>query len=166
MNATSTTSLPDSCPAPAELHSFALGKLPVATHERLASHVEACSRCQTALESTTLRGDSLLADIDRAAKLDTSPHEVRTPPTTGTLGGYEIVRELGRGGMGVVYLVRQPGADRLVALKQLRSDALLGSTLEEREEVLERFRSEARAAGRLTHTGVFLAARRPMRESG
>jgi hypothetical protein len=64
------------------------------------------------------------------------------------LGGYRLLRELGRGGMGVVYLAEQESLGRRVALKVLRPHL----TLEPRH--LDRFRREARAAARLRHPHV------------
>jgi serine/threonine-protein kinase len=66
-------------------------------------------------------------------------------------GRYEIVAELGRGAMGVVYKARDPQIDRLVALKTV---SLLGHDPEQGQEVRERFACEAQAAGRLHHPGI------------
>ena len=66
------------------------------------------------------------------------------------IGRYEIVKPLGRGAMGVVYLARDPIIDRRVALKTLRvdlDDDVAG-------EFRERFLREARAAGRINHAGI------------
>ncbi|MBF0169731.1 MAG: serine/threonine protein kinase [Nitrospinae bacterium] len=68
------------------------------------------------------------------------------------LGRYEIVRELGRGGMGIVLEGRDPMIDRSVALKIIKLSGM-GSAMEERE-LRERFFIEAKAAGRLIHPHI------------
>jgi len=69
----------------------------------------------------------------------------------GTLGKYELRREIGRGAMGVVYEGYDPMIKRVVALKTIRSDQLIG---EESATVIARFRREAQAAGRLSHPNI------------
>src|SRR5262245_36389350 len=64
------------------------------------------------------------------------------------VGEYRILREIGRGGMGIVYEAEQLSLGRHVALKVLPSHALLTSNL------LTRFQNEARAAARLHHTNI------------
>lgn len=61
--------------------------------------------------------------------------------------GFEIVRLLGVGGMGVVYLARQPSLDRLVALKMIRADNAAPA-------FRERFLAEAAVIARLRHPGI------------
>jgi serine/threonine protein kinase len=61
---------------------------------------------------------------------------------------YEIVRPLGQGGMGAVYLARERALDRFVAIKVLRPD------LAEAADSRERFRREARVAAQLSHRGI------------
>jgi serine/threonine-protein kinase len=63
--------------------------------------------------------------------------------------GYEIVRELGHGGMGIVYLARQLSANRSVALKLIRMDRLEHLSPRQREKRLVRFRTEVQAAARV-----------------
>ncbi|UCC32109.1 MAG: serine/threonine protein kinase, partial [Phycisphaerales bacterium] len=64
------------------------------------------------------------------------------------LGDFEIVREIGRGGMGVVYEARQLSLNRKVALKVLSGS--LGLT----SKAVVRFRREAEAAAKLHHTNI------------
>ncbi|MGH8681604.1 MAG: serine/threonine-protein kinase, partial [Burkholderiales bacterium] len=70
--------------------------------------------------------------------------------TAKQLGRYEILDELGRGAMGVVYKARDPIIDRVVALKTI-DFALTGAAAASFEQ---RFFQEARAAGRLNHPNI------------
>ena len=70
---------------------------------------------------------------------------------TKRFGRYEIVGELGRGAMGVVYKARDPQIERTVALKTV---ILRGQDPEAEEEFRKRFLNEAQAAGRLHHPGI------------
>jgi serine/threonine-protein kinase len=68
--------------------------------------------------------------------------------TIGKIGPYQLLRRLGAGGMGEVYLAYDERLDRQVAIKRIRSDK--GPTSERRE----RFRREARVAARLNHPAI------------
>jgi serine/threonine protein kinase len=65
-----------------------------------------------------------------------------------TIDRYEIVRHLGIGAMGTVYLARDPTLDREVAIKLLRHD------LVHRKDLLSRFKREAKAVARINHSNV------------
>ena len=67
------------------------------------------------------------------------------------LGKYEITGVLGKGGMGTVYQGTDPIIERTVALKTIRKELLEDG---QGEGMVERFKNEARAAGRLNHPGI------------
>src|SRR5712691_5930496 len=69
-----------------------------------------------------------------------------------TIGRYEILEEVGRGSMGVVYRARDPRIGRTVALKTIAFSFPLGPG--EEEEFLQRFYHEAQVAGRLNHPNI------------
>ncbi len=77
--------------------------------------------------------------------------EARKPTGDDRLGNYLIVRQLGEGGMGAVYLARDPDLGREVAIKVI-NPWLLGPTM--KPEIVERFRLEARAAAKVSHPNV------------
>ncbi|PKN68897.1 MAG: serine/threonine protein kinase, partial [Deltaproteobacteria bacterium HGW-Deltaproteobacteria-10] len=68
-----------------------------------------------------------------------------------TLGRYEIMKELGRGAMGTVFLGKDPRINREVAIKTLRYEEI---DTEQLEEVKKRFFREAEAAGKLSHPNI------------
>lgn len=74
------------------------------------------------------------------------------PDMPARLGRYEIVRQLGRGAMGVVYEGLDPNIGRRVAIKTARRDVIEASG--RADEMIERFLREARAAGGLNHAHI------------
>jgi serine/threonine protein kinase len=76
-------------------------------------------------------------------RMDTSNHR--------RFGRYEILDEIGRGAMGVVYRARDPKINRTVAIKTI---SLANQSPDAQREFRERFRCEAEAAGRLSHPGI------------
>ena len=79
---------------------------------------------------------------------DTVSDDAATPNRGRTFAGYQLLEELGRGGMGVVYKARQLHPERLVALKTIR-----GSRLVSQDDV-QRFLNESQAAAKLQHPGI------------
>jgi len=64
------------------------------------------------------------------------------------VGSFEIVREIGQGGMGVVYLAHQPTLNRMVVLKKIRRELLVDPG------IVDRFQREARSAAAVHHQNV------------
>jgi serine/threonine protein kinase/Flp pilus assembly protein TadD len=97
----------------------------------------------------------LLAALDLLAQLSSSAGSARSPGRTvvgeemgGTLGDFRLLREVGRGGMGLVYEAEQVSLRRRVALKVLP----FAATMDARH--LQRFHNEAQAAACLHHTNI------------
>jgi WD40 repeat protein/serine/threonine protein kinase len=86
-------------------------------------------------------------DHDFTPVFSPAPSEGRPPPLE-QLGDFRIVREIGRGGMGVVYEAEQASLGRRVALKVLPRQLLVDPRAK------QRFEREARAAARLHHTNI------------
>ena len=137
-----------------------------------------CSECGADLELESLVGDTTIEDVEPslvvelreafavgaecAVDVDLSSIDTiwrRTPGSGlrlgdeglgagGRLGDFQIVNELGRGGMGIVYRAKQMSLGREVALKVLPNYGRHGRTS------LRRFRAEAQAAARLNHSNI------------
>jgi WD40 repeat protein len=107
----------------------------LARHPELADDLDAC------LDALRLIGQAAPGPRAPAAGLPPGP-------APGTLGDFRLIRELGRGGMGIVYEAEQLSLGRRVALKVIRAGA--PATAAERL----RFRTEAEAAARLDHPNI------------
>jgi tetratricopeptide (TPR) repeat protein len=162
------------CPSAHQLKQLLDEELAEPEKDNVETHLESCAACQAFLErlanDTPLDGarpsippsaggadlpflDGLKrvppwARSQSSGGAEAADTPVPTPASVPTVPGYEVLRELGHGGMGIVYLARQVGLGRLVALKMLPAEAQANTG------ALARFRTEAEAVARLAHPNI------------
>ncbi|MEW6252401.1 MAG: serine/threonine-protein kinase [Planctomycetota bacterium] len=145
------------CPTAEELDGYVSGQLDREQAAAIHAHLVNCADCGTWVEEARA-GQVLLADVCRVIGpiAETPPDSSAAPPRLADsksaglperIGRYRILRRLGAGGMGVVYLAEQEHPRRLVALKVIRPGAAS-------PESLRRFAYESEVLGRLHHPGI------------
>jgi serine/threonine protein kinase len=151
------------CPTAVTLAGFAQGKLPPAEAVAVADHLARCPACVRAVEQVS--GDSFINLVQGArpsqpghshthlpARSAPTPAGVPVlPPELAAHPRYRILRELGRGGMGVVYQARQTLMNRQVVIK------VVNKALLDQPGSLERFCREIEAAAKLNHPNIVTA---------
>jgi serine/threonine protein kinase/WD40 repeat protein len=147
-----------------ELRAFQLGELPARLSAQVADHLETCKVCAAIAERLDSVVDACVLELRRAAEQMVAGDFDPAPRARGNVGvlrsseqstgfprpfgQYDLLRELGRGGMSVVYLARQRRPARVVALK------LILQGVHASPERRARFLAEANAIGRLQHPYV------------
>ncbi|HTU21266.1 MAG TPA: protein kinase [Gemmataceae bacterium] len=110
-------------------------------YPELAAEIKEVFPAMALMENVALADDSLVGDA-------TGPTRVTQGAPPPQLGDYRILREVGRGGMGIVYEAEQISLGRHVALKVLPRSVLLDAAQK------SRFEREAKAAAKLHHTNI------------
>jgi serine/threonine protein kinase/Flp pilus assembly protein TadD len=121
---------------------------PEAILARYPEHAESLRRLLPAIEVMAEFGVSASRLAARGVSSGIGPVDADVDTALGTLGDFRVLREIGRGGMGVVYEAEQMSLGRRVALKVLPFAAALDS------QQLRRFKTEAQAAAQLHHTNI------------
>jgi formylglycine-generating enzyme required for sulfatase activity/serine/threonine protein kinase len=158
-------------PTDQTLQAYGLGKLDETTADPVNRHLESCPDCQRRVAE--LSSDSFLGRLQKAQSATdrsgaTWPPDVSSnmegpsdsnqrppaetmPPGLSDHPDYEVLRELGRGGMGVVYLAQNRLLGRQEVLK------VMARHIMERPGLLARFLAEMRAVARLQHPNIVTA---------
>lgn len=142
----------DPHPTRDQLAAFVHGQLSDDELRLMETHISECETCCEELRQVP--HDSLVGQLRSSAHEISSSSAPADPVCDDVLRNhsrYEVIRELGRGGMGVVYLAKHRLMGRMVALK------VINPRLLQNQLAVERFRHEVQAAARLNHRNIVTA---------
>ena len=163
------------CPTTNQLKLLSGGQLNEQDSDVLLLHLQGCDACQAEIGTLDHEGDTLVGDLKRLQTADAADSDFAMEPgfraatakalaAIGSLetseqtvdlpkefGDYQIVRSIGRGGMGSVYLGRHAKLDRSVAIKILAKHRRWDKVMH------ERFETEMRVIGGLNHPNIVAA---------
>jgi serine/threonine protein kinase len=170
----------NACPPLEKLELLLADKLGGADRDAVEAHVETCSSCQQQLDSCSptpsllqsaviavmpsddnsdaaLQPNERFVQRLRQIRIDSATVQANVAPVIGAewlsnrrLGPYEFIRQLGKGGMGAVYLARHVELGKIVAVKVLPAEQL-------NELTIARFKREIRSIGQLDHPNIVTA---------
>lgn len=163
------------CPDLDDLQKYLSGRLDSIAAADLESHLDQCESCEQTIDQLEAESDTMVEVLrkwkssDRVSTVDASPEIAAaqafsanladrlkvashlTMATSPTIGAYQLIRLLGRGGMGAVYLARHRNLDKQVAIK------LLPALSSQQQDIVARFQREIRASGQLDHPAIVRA---------
>ncbi len=167
------------CPSRERLCAYLVGRLSDEDSEQIANHVDTCPVCQATMATLDDADDTLAARLRSPAEQDAYANEPQRaeflarakaivggvtpagvglasePPgestVLGILGEYQLIEELGQGGMGTVYKARQTKLKRSVALKVLPKERM------QDQRAVARFEREMEAVGAVDHPNIVRA---------
>lgn len=127
------------CPSDEDLARAACGEL----LDEVVAHVAACEACAAVIDGVRATESLVSEPTERE-------HDDAEPAPGASIGRFVVLRRLGRGGMGVVFLAYDPDHDRMLALKRMRGDGAPTAT----STRLQRFKREFRVARDLHHPNL------------
>lgn len=158
---------PHPCPTPQRISDFLFGRLPDKLAAKIAEHLHGCLYCESIAESLAHGNDPLVASAKdfsavRQFRDDSELHEaihaIGKIPFDSDLSsqpfivrGYQLVRRIGQGGLGTVYLAVHLKLEKHVAIKLLKANR------KDDPQSISRFAREMKAVGKLEHPNIVRA---------
>ncbi len=161
------------CPSESDLNRYIRGLLSEVDSDSIEAHLNQCGSCEEKLESHHPTSDSLFQSLKdtsfspasktaeqeaaenialEAAKGILAKNDPEKLLASESIGAYELIKTLGQGGMGNVYLANHRKLKKQVAIKVLAT-----RHLPDQSELIRRFEREIRAAGSLDHPTIVAA---------